>query len=173
MSFAGDVHIETDKLKALRNLVALEVIDKSAREIGFEVLRRALVYLEQQVYTRPNVQVTAEKMPYVPEPTGALWNSGYLRTYTGELPPGAKTEAEATSSARAKNKEVVLGQSPPGPSRLGQVQVLFAVEYAIYVEMGTVWGMLPRSYLVRSAEEVQEFVEDYVVGRLRMAGFDL
>ena len=97
--FKAGVTVEVDKLKAIGRGAALEIVDEAAREIAFEVLQRALVYLEQQVYTRPNVQVTANKMGVVPEPTGALFNSGYVRTFTGRLPPGCPDEAEATSAA--------------------------------------------------------------------------
>lgn len=169
--FKAGVQVEVDKLTAIRQKAALEIVDEAAREIAFEVLRRAIVYLEQQVYTRPNVQVTAEKMGIVPEPTGALMNSGYVRTFTGKLPPGCKDEAEATSSAKAKNPDVVFGQAPPGPARLGQAQVLFAVEYGLYVEMGTILGMVARPYLGRAAEEVQEFAGRFVRAKLKEAGF--
>jgi len=110
-------------------------------------------------------------MGSVPEPTGALWNSGYLRTFTGELPPGVKDEAEAMSAAKSKNSEVKFGQAPPGPARLGQVQVLFAVEYAIYVEMGTILGMVARPYLQPAATATQEFATKFVRAKLLEAGF--
>lgn len=171
MAFGGSVKVEKNVLPDLSKKAARVVIDAAAREIGAEVLRRAMVYLERQVYTRPNIQVTADKMDSVLEPTGALWNSGYMRTFTGELPPGTKTEEEAMSSAKAKNPEVVFGQAPPGPARLGQAQVLFAVEYGLYVEMGTILGMVARPYLRPAADEVQAFAERFVVAKLREAGF--
>lgn len=172
LSFSASVKVESKALAKLAGLAERTIIDESARELGFEVLRRALIYLEQQVYTRPNIQVTADKMNSVKEPTGALWNSGYLRTYTGELPPGAKNESEALSSAKAKSPEVKFGQAPPGPARLGQAQVLFAVEYAIYVEMGTILGMVARHYLIPAAEEVSAFAEQFIMAKLKAGGFD-
>lgn len=148
------------------------IIDECARELGFELIRRALVYLEQEVYTRPNSVVGADRIATVPEPTGALFNAWYMRTYTGELPDGCQSEAEAESAAKAKNPDVVLGQSPPGPARLGYVQVLFAVEHAIYVEMGTILGMPARPYLGRAAQEVQGLVGPFFAERLKEAGFE-
>ncbi|MEQ1761559.1 MAG: hypothetical protein ABL984_00300 [Pyrinomonadaceae bacterium] len=171
MSFGASVSVEKNKLPELAKIAAREIVDAAARELGFEVLRRAMVYLEQQVYTRPNVQVTSEKMGSTPEPTGALVNSGYLRTFTGELPIGAKSEADALSSASSKNSEVTFGQAPPGPARLGQVQVLFAVEYGLYVEMGTILGMVARPFLRPAAEEVEVFAAKFVTAKLREAGF--
>lgn len=167
----ASVKVEKNDLPDLSNKVARKVIDEAAREIAFEVLRRAMVLLEQQVYTRPNVQVTAEKMPYVEEPTGALINSGYVRTFTGELPPGAKSEADAMTSSKAKNPDVVFGQAPPGPMRLGQAQVLFAVEYGLYVEMGTILGMVARPYLRPAAEGMQDLALPFVRAKLIEAGF--
>jgi len=165
------VTVEKNELPALAKKAAREIVDAAAREIAGEVLQRSMVYLERQVYTRPNVQVTADKMGTVDEPTGALVNSGYVRTFTGELPAGAPDEAAAMSSARAKNEDVVFGQAPPGPVRLGQAQVLFAVEYGLYVEMGTILGMVDRPYLRPAADEVQLFARDFVVAKLREAGF--
>lgn len=170
MSYGASVRITKNRLPELTDKARL-VVDEAARELAFEVLQRALVYLEQQVYTRPNAQVTTDKMDTVPEPTGALWNSGYLRTYTGELPPGAKSEEEAMSSAKAKNAQVTFGQAPPGPARLGQAQVLFAVEYGLYVEMGTILGMVARPYLRPAAEEVSQFATKFVRAKLLEAGF--
>lgn len=170
-AFRAGVQVEVEKLRAMALRAAREVVDEAAREIAFEVLQRAIVYLEQQVYTRPNIQVTADKMGVVAEPTGALMNSGYVRSFTGELPPGCKSEAEATSAAKAKNPGVVFGQAPPGPSRLGHAQILFAVEYALYVEMGTILGMVARPYLGRAASEAQEFAEKFVRAKLKEAGF--
>lgn len=171
MSYGASVRVEKNRLPEMGLKAGREIIDASARELAFEVLRRAMVYLEQQVYTRPNVQVTSEKMAYVPEPTGALINSGYVRTFTGELPPGAKNETDALSSAKAKNSEVTFGQAPPGPARLGQAQVLFAVEYGLYVEMGTILGLVARPYLRPAAEEVSVFATKFVTAKLKEAGF--
>lgn len=165
------VRIEYNHLGKLSGSVALHVIDKSAREIAFEVLRRAIIYLERQVYTRPNSQVSADEMSRVLEPTGALWNSGYVKSYTGELPAGCKSQQEAESSASSKNPAIMFGQAPPGPSRLGIAQVLFAVEYALFVEMGTVTGMIARPYLVPSVEEVRPLAIAFVKTRLLEAGF--
>lgn len=171
MAFDASVRVEENRLPELAKTAGLSVVDAAARELAFEVLRRAMVYLEQQVYTRPNAQVTAEKIGAVPEPTGALINSGYVRTFTGDLPPGAKSEEDALSAAKAKNPEVAFGQAPPGPAKLGQVQILFAVEYGLYVEMGTMLGMVARPFLVPAATEVQAFAESFVLAKLREAGF--
>lgn len=171
MAYNATVKVEKNVLPALAKKAGLEIVDAAAREIAVEVLRRAMVYLERQVYTRPNIQVTPEKMDYVDEPTGALVNSGYVRTFTGELPPGTKNEQEAESAAKAKSAEVVFGQVPPGPARLGQAQVLFAVEYGLYVEMGTILGMVARPYLRPAADEVQVFAGNFVRAKLREAGF--
>lgn len=169
-AFSGAVTVEVDKLNSLGNDAALKIVDAAARELGVELLGRAITYLERLVYTRPNSVVTSDKMDTAPEPTGALMNSGYLKTFTGELPPGAKSQQEAESAARASSSEVVFGQAPPGPSRLGQVQVLFAVEYGLYVEMGTVF-MAARPFLQPSADEVSQFAEKFVKAKLIEAGF--
>lgn len=171
MGFGASVRVEKNKLPEMGRTAGREIIDAAARELAFEVLRRSLVYLEQQVYTRPNVQVTSNKMATTPEPTGALANSGYVRTYTGELPPGAKSEEEAMSSSRSKNPAVVFGQAPPGPARLGQAQVLFAVEYGLYVEMGTILGLVARPYLRPATDEVSVFATKFVTAKLKEAGF--
>jgi hypothetical protein len=171
LSYVSSVKVELKKLDHLSNTIAKTVIDASARELAVEVLRRSMVFLEQQVYTRPNAQVTSEKTSTTPEPTGAMMNSGYIRTFTGELPVGAKDEKAAMSSARSKNANVTFGQAPPGPHRLGQAQVLFAVEYALYVEMGTILGMVARPYLRPAADEVQQFAERFVIAKLKAAGF--
>jgi len=170
-AFRSGVSIDIDKLGALGDDAAMEIVDAAARELAFEVLQRAVGHLERQVYTRPNVVVTADKMATAREPTGALWNSGYVRTYTGQLPPGCPDEATATSAAKAKNPDVAFGQAPPGPARLGQAQVLFAAIYAFKVEHGTLTGIVPRPFLAPAAWEVQEFAEPFVRAQLRRAGF--
>lgn len=171
MSGGAHVTIDTGALDELAKGKALQAIDAAARELGAGVLESSLNYLTESVYTRPNIVVTAEKMKYVPEPTGALRASGYMRTFLGALPPGVKNEAEAESSARASNGEVKFGTAPPGPARLGQCQVLFAVEYGIYVEMGT-HRMAARHYLIPSAEAFQGFAESFILAKLREAGFE-
>lgn len=168
---SANVTVDVSKLVDLSNSAALDIVDAAARELAFAVLQQADNYLEQQVYTRPNVQVTAEKMGHVPEPTGALWNSGYVRSFTGELPPGCRSEQEALSAAQSKNGDVTFGQAPPGPAKLGHAQVLYAVEYALYVEMGTVLGMVPRPYLEPAAANIQSMAEKFVVAKLKQAGF--
>lgn len=172
MSYEAHVRVERNNLPKLSAEAPQKVIDAAARELAFEVLQRALIYLEQQVYTRPNAQVTSEKMAIVPEPTGALGNSGYVRTFTGELPPGCPSEEEAMSAAQSKHPDVVFGSVPPGPAKLGQAQVLFSVEYGLYVEMGTVLGMVARPYLGPAADETQEFAIDFLRAKLLEAGFE-
>lgn len=167
----ASVRVLENRLPGMATKAARHIVDAAARELAFEVLLRALIYLEQQVYTRPNAQVFGSKMGTVPEPTGALYNSGYVRTFDGSLPPGIKSEAEAQAAARAKNPDVTFGQAPPGPSKLGQVQVLFAVEYGLAVEMGTLLGMVPRPFLVPAATEMQAVAERFVLAKLREAGF--
>ena len=169
-AFKAGLEVNVQRLSTLARTVGLEVIDAAARELAFEVLQRAMVYLENQVYTRPNAVVSGDKLGTVPEPTGALWNSGYVRSFTGEVPPGCQTESQAMSAARSRMGEVVFGQAPPGPSRLGQAQVLFAVEYGLYVEMGTIF-MAARPYLAPAANEVQAFAERFVRAKLLEAGF--
>src|SRR5690606_22969679 len=126
-AFRAAVEVDAGKLSKIAREAGMKIVDEAAREIACEVLQRAMIYLENQVYTRPNVVVSGEKVQTVPEPTGALWNSGYVRSFTGKVPPGCQTESEAMSASRAKNHEVTFGQAPPGPARLGQAQVLFAV----------------------------------------------
>ena len=171
MAFGASVTVEKNDLPKLGNEAARIVVDAAVREIAFEVLKSSMVYLERQVYTRPNVQVTSDKMNTVPEPTGALMNSGYVRSFTGELPVGCPSEQEAMSSAKSKSSEIEFGQAPPGPSRLGQAQVLFAVEYGLYVEMGTILGMVARPYLRPAAEQAQDFAEQFIRAKLVEAGF--
>jgi hypothetical protein len=168
MAWNSHVRVEIERLEQLPE-EARWAVDRAAKELAFEVLRRALVYLERQVYTRPNVVVTADRLDEVPEPTGALWNSGYVRTYDGKLPVGARSQEEAESSARARNPQIEFGQAPPGPARPGQAQVLFAVHYALYVEMGTILGLPARPFLRPAAQEVQQFAERFVRQRLQEA----
>lgn len=169
-SFRAALEVDVRKLSQIARAAGMKVVDAAARELAFEVLRRAMVYLENQVYTRPNVVVSGDKIGTVPEPTGALWNSGYVRSFTGEVPQGCQTESQAMSAARSRNQEVVFGQAPPGPARLGQAQVLFAVEYGLYVEMGTIF-MAARPFLAPAANEVQGFAERFVRAKLIEAGF--
>ena len=168
---SAKVVIDTVKLDSLAQAGAAKAIDAAARELGFMVLQYAQLKLTELVYTRPNIVVTASKMKTVPEPTGALINSGYLRTFTGKLPLGCKNEAEAESAARSKNAEVKFGSATPGPARLGQAQVLFAVEYGLYVEMGT-HRMAARHFLIPAAEQAQGIAEQFILAKLREAGFD-
>lgn len=168
---SASVKVTKNELPKMARTAAAEIVDAAAREIAVGVLQRAMVNLERQVYTRPNIQVTASRVEEVPEPTGALGNSGYIRTFGGKLPAGVKSEQEAMSAARSSNSDITFGQAPPGPQRLGQVQVLFAVYYGLYVEMGTVLGMLPRPYLRPAADEFQGFAKDFVLAKLRKAGF--
>lgn len=171
MDFKAEIKIEIAELTALADQVQLTVIDAAAVEIGFNVLKMAMIYLENQVYTRPNAQVTADKMPYVPEPTGALWNSGYLRNFTKKLPSGYPREEDAMTAAKAKNPEVQFGKVPRGPTRLGHVQVIFTVEYGIFIEMGTAFGMVARPYLAPAMDEVGAKADQFIKAKLLAAGF--
>lgn len=62
--------------------------------------------------------------------TGALRNSGYTKTVKNN---GA---SKARADALAKNPKVEFSQEPAKPE-IGQAIVGFAVEYAVYVELGT------------------------------------
>jgi hypothetical protein len=171
MAFGSSVKVEKNDLPKLSSVASLEIVDAAAREIAFEVLRASWVYLDRLVYTRPNIQVTSEKMDKVPEPTGGLRNSGYVRSFTGELPLGCPNETEAMSSSKSKNPDITYGQAPPGPARLGQAQVLFAAEYGLYVEMGTILGMIARPYLAPAVNGMQDVAEKFVMAKLKEAGF--
>lgn len=170
--FSIRVNIDTAKLDKFAEEARMSVIDETARELAAEVLARAIENLEEKVYTRPNEQVEADRVSLVPEPTGALINSGYLRTFTGKLPDGVKSQAEAEAAAKAKQSGVTFGQSPPGPSRLGVAQILFATEYAIIVEMGSIRGMVARPYLEPALRSIRPLVADFAKAKFIKAGFE-
>lgn len=169
-SFTSRVTVDTKKLRAIVDAAPIEVVDAAARELGAEMLKCALQHLDRQVYTRPNLVVTMEKMETATELTGALWNSGYLVTHSGDLPAGAQSESEAEAAARGKNPGVEFGTAPPGPDRAGQAQVLFAVEYALKVELGSA-KVAARPYLQPARDEVQGLVTEVVQDKMRDAGF--
>lgn len=166
------ITVDTSKLEKIRREASEKIIDATAREAAFEILRRADMYLDKQVYTRPNVQVTADRMDVVPEPTGALRNSGYVDTYTkNPLPPDVNDENEAIRKASKLRKNLDPGIPPEPPTQPGQVRVVFATEYAYVVEMGNSKGMVPRPYLAPAVLEVSQFIEKLAIHNFRKAGF--
>jgi hypothetical protein len=150
--------IELNLLPAMAD-DAPDVIDDIMAEIGIATLASAQAFLDMRVYSRPPRLSSSGKVLKESTLTGALGNSGYVVTSSSS---GALA---AEAAAKALSPDVRFGTSV-GSVRKGEVLVVFAVEYAGYVDQGTV-RMAPRHFLTDALNETNGWAEAFVAGRLR------
>lgn len=150
-----DIQLDLSKLDELAKDVE-GVGDEAVRMIAFEGLARSQKILTNVIYTRAADDDR-------PEPTGALRASGYVRSWKQD------DTGTAESGAIARNPAITFGTVPPEPKGPGEAHILFAVEYAVYIEFGTRY-MPARPFLKPAVASLEKMWEPTVKELLRRRG---